>query len=65
MSIGLLSSTIVSYFVCRFLVFDGWLSVLIRALVVLMCYVVIMTLFALNATEKEKLKGIIKTIIKL
>lgn len=65
MSLGLLLSTIVAYFICRFLVFDGWLSVFVRIVVVVVCYVVIMTLFALNANEKGKIKGLIKNMIRL
>lgn len=62
MSLGLLLSTIVSYFVCSFFVFDGWLSVLIRIVVITICYIVIMMRFALNTNEKNNIRGLIKNV---
>lgn len=64
MSLGLLLSAVSAYFLCHLFAFDGWISLLVRILIIILCYIVFMTLFALNEDEKGKIKRLIMKLDK-
>lgn len=62
---GVVLSAVTSFFLCEFISIGGWANVALKGSCVAVCYLVCMTLFALNQSEKQLFKSIMKKICRI
>lgn len=60
MSAGLLPALFLSFFICSFIQYTGWATVLLKFIVTSVCYTIFMYIFAINKEEINLIKSIIK-----
>ena len=60
MLFGLGASLLFSYFFANEVNLSGWYGVVVKAIIVFVCYSVCMALLAISNSEKELLKSIVK-----
>ena len=60
MSIGLIVSALLSWWICKQIDLTGWINVIVKILIVIASYCVVTMKFSINESEKQILKGLIK-----
>lgn len=60
MSLGLITSLVVSYILAEFVPFQGWLDVVVRGAITILTYAIVMLILALNESERKLFFSILR-----